>query len=466
MKQIAEAIGKTPPSMFLASPNALPSATVKSVTLTAPLEKAPASTAGTPSGDNASGSGAVSTANPSTGTNRPVRRRQLQPNKGDLKGGNLFTPGTTATKGGRHRADTGSFAQGLRDAAEKTIKGLTGLGHEQASRKLRPLPRRAAKAVRAVQVPAAPARAAAAEASNHIPLSAQRSAPFPPGRGPISMRDLLRLLGPHAGVADDAHGHRTSQADVLHTRARRDDRRVLQDRQNRRHVPQPRLDGVDHLADVFGTPQRCIDLRLNAPVADAGEVGRRLDELIGLRRWASGGRRCRRCTAGRGRRIRRAGGRRWSLKAAAHRQWSSTPPWPPAPGSRTETTTPWRDRRRPDASRRSRQLGSGSMASPYSATGSSESTDASMPTLRNWSAAVLATATDVGSLSRHTDHQRQRFAVLRDPSAVVVGHRGARRRRRRRLDRHQLVSAASQQIEGSFLGQGRRRRRRVAGIGR
>ena len=131
-EQIAEAIGKTPPSMFLASPNALPSATVKSVTLTAPLEKAPASTAGTPSGDNASGSGAVSTANPSTGTTDPSGVG-IQPNKGDLKGGNLFTPGTTATKGGRHRADTGSFAQGLRDAAEKTIKGLTDLGHSNKS---------------------------------------------------------------------------------------------------------------------------------------------------------------------------------------------------------------------------------------------------------------------------------------------------------------------------------------------
>src|ERR1700739_5025712 len=37
-------------------------------------------------------------------------------------------------------------------------------------------------------------------------------------------------------------------------------------------------------------------------------------------------------------------------------------------------------------------------ASPYSTAGSSASTEAAIPTLRSWSAAVLATATDVGSL--------------------------------------------------------------------
>ncbi len=47
---------------------------------------------------------------------------------GNLTDGNLFTPGGTATMGGRHRADTGSFAQGLKDAAEKTIGGITSLG--------------------------------------------------------------------------------------------------------------------------------------------------------------------------------------------------------------------------------------------------------------------------------------------------------------------------------------------------
>jgi hypothetical protein len=47
----------------------------------------------------------------------------------NARGGNLFTPGATSTKGGRHRADTGSFAQAVRD----TIKGLTGLGREKNS---------------------------------------------------------------------------------------------------------------------------------------------------------------------------------------------------------------------------------------------------------------------------------------------------------------------------------------------
>ncbi len=55
-------------------------------------------------------------------------------------------------------------------------------------------------------------------------------------------------LDPLAGVADDAHRHRAGQADVLHARARGDDRGVLQDRQHRRHVPQPRFDRGDHLA--------------------------------------------------------------------------------------------------------------------------------------------------------------------------------------------------------------------------
>src|SRR6478736_6016045 len=38
-------------------------------------------------------------------------------------------------------------------------------------------------------------------------------------------------------------------------------------------------------------------------------------------------------------------------------------------------------------------------ASRYSVTGSSANTVAAIPTLRNWSAAVLATATDVGSFA-------------------------------------------------------------------
>ena len=57
-----------------------------------------------------------------------LRTATSSDNKGDVKGGNLFTPGST-TKGGRHRAENGpSFGQELKDAAIKTIKGLTGLG--------------------------------------------------------------------------------------------------------------------------------------------------------------------------------------------------------------------------------------------------------------------------------------------------------------------------------------------------
>ena len=66
-----------------------------------------------------------------TGTKDTSDKATPTDTKDNTKGGNLFTPGATSTKGGRHRADTGSFAQGLRD----TIKGLTGLGREKKSDK-------------------------------------------------------------------------------------------------------------------------------------------------------------------------------------------------------------------------------------------------------------------------------------------------------------------------------------------
>jgi hypothetical protein len=121
---IAQAIGApAPPSPLVASPNALPSAAANTVTLTAPVKLAPVKTgearqgakqSALDTGAIASGTGIQDTADGATAT----------------KGGNLFTPGS-ASKGGRHRADTGSFAQGLRD----TIKGLTGLGREKKSDK-------------------------------------------------------------------------------------------------------------------------------------------------------------------------------------------------------------------------------------------------------------------------------------------------------------------------------------------
>jgi hypothetical protein len=123
-EEIGTAIG-TPLAISDAA-KALPSATAKSVTLAAPLEKAPASDPGTTSGVAASGSGAVSATDPGT-TTKAGGETTPTDNKGDVEGGNLFTPGST--KGGRHRATDGaSFGQELRDAASKTIKGLTGLG--------------------------------------------------------------------------------------------------------------------------------------------------------------------------------------------------------------------------------------------------------------------------------------------------------------------------------------------------
>ena len=125
---IAEAIGKPTPSPLLASVNALPSATAKTVTLTAPLEKSPEPKALTTSGDQKT----VSAAHDATAAAKDsTTTTTLTDTTDSTKGGNLVTPGTTSPKGGRHRADTGSFAQGLRD----TIKGLSGLGREKKSHK-------------------------------------------------------------------------------------------------------------------------------------------------------------------------------------------------------------------------------------------------------------------------------------------------------------------------------------------
>ncbi len=120
---IAAAI--TPPAEVASTAVAkVPSGAAQSFTLTAPVEKAPALKAGTSSADEKAGSGAVD-----TGTVDPASGTQDPSNNGNLKGGNLFVPGGTATKGGRHRADSGAnFGQELRNAAEKTIKGLTSLG--------------------------------------------------------------------------------------------------------------------------------------------------------------------------------------------------------------------------------------------------------------------------------------------------------------------------------------------------
>ena len=124
---IAEAI--TPPPVESAdSLSKAPSGAARSFTLTAPLkELAPSPNAGAASGEETTGSGAVSTVDPTSAAKDTSGATTPTNTKENAKGGNLFTTGATATKGGRHRADTGSFAQGLRD----TVKGLTGLGRDK-----------------------------------------------------------------------------------------------------------------------------------------------------------------------------------------------------------------------------------------------------------------------------------------------------------------------------------------------
>jgi hypothetical protein len=127
---IAEAITPTAPES-VAAVASVPRGAAQSFTLTAPPEKAPALNAGAPSGGETAGSGAVDvgTVDPSVGTKDASGDVTPTDTPGNLKGGNLFVPGGTAAQGGRHRADNGSsFGQGLRDAAVKTIKGLTSLG--------------------------------------------------------------------------------------------------------------------------------------------------------------------------------------------------------------------------------------------------------------------------------------------------------------------------------------------------
>jgi hypothetical protein len=92
-------------------------------------ELAPSPNAGAASGEEKTGSGAVSTVDPTSAAKDASGATTPTNTKENAKDGNLFTPGATATKGGRHRADTGSFAQGLRD----TVKGLTGLGRDKKS---------------------------------------------------------------------------------------------------------------------------------------------------------------------------------------------------------------------------------------------------------------------------------------------------------------------------------------------
>ncbi|MDX1886490.1 hypothetical protein [Mycolicibacterium sp. 120270] len=111
-----------PPPEAPASISTVPTTGAQSFTLTAPLEKAlPAPKASTPTIDEKTGA--------ADGTATKDKSGEATTTKEAAKGGNLFVPGSTSTKGGRHRADTGSFAQGLRD----TIRSVTGLGRDKKS---------------------------------------------------------------------------------------------------------------------------------------------------------------------------------------------------------------------------------------------------------------------------------------------------------------------------------------------
>ena len=103
----------------------LPPSAAHTFKLTAPLE-APA-LAKAPTSEDADATSTPTTSG--TDASGSAKDVELKDDAANAKGGNLFTPGAASTKGGRHRADTGSFAQGVRD----TIKGLTGLGREKNS---------------------------------------------------------------------------------------------------------------------------------------------------------------------------------------------------------------------------------------------------------------------------------------------------------------------------------------------
>ncbi len=91
-EEIGTAIGSP---LALADVAKVPSTTAKSLTLTAPLQDAPAAEAGTPSGKGTPGSGAVATADPSAGAKDSSGQATQTNDNGNAKGGNLFTPGST-----------------------------------------------------------------------------------------------------------------------------------------------------------------------------------------------------------------------------------------------------------------------------------------------------------------------------------------------------------------------------------
>ena len=111
----------------------VPTGASRSFTLTAPLKEITAPpTTGAASEEDATGSAARDASGATKESTKDTANDATSTTTKDaVKTGNLVTPGATSTKGGRHRAETGSFAQGLRD----TIKGLTGIGREKKSNK-------------------------------------------------------------------------------------------------------------------------------------------------------------------------------------------------------------------------------------------------------------------------------------------------------------------------------------------
>lgn len=135
LQAIREAIAAaiTTPSFPPQAPSEVakvPSAGAQTFSLSTPVETGPAPTAV----DENAGSGAVGTGAETGAAAKTADESPSAGGNGSVEGGNVFTPGATSTKGGRHRADSGpGLAQGLKDAAEKTIKGFTGLGRDKKS---------------------------------------------------------------------------------------------------------------------------------------------------------------------------------------------------------------------------------------------------------------------------------------------------------------------------------------------
>ena len=239
------------------------------------------------------------------------------------------------------------------------------------------------------------------------------------------MWDLLRLLGPLAGVADDADRHRPDRltfctlgpaativvscrigntVDIFHS---------------------SRLDRVDHFVDVLGAVEGGVDVRLDAAVADAGDVDGACTSAPGS--GAGLARRCRRRGAG----SRAAVG--WCRRSATALvvvapDWSSIPPSPPARGSRNARPAAWPDRRRPDASRRSRPPGCRQRVAVerHRVQRQHRRRDTDVAQLVGRGVGHRHRGRVVG---RHPDHQRQLLAVLADPAAVDFRRRDCRWRR-------------------------------------